>query len=309
VDSGEIGPRRQVFGRRGTATSGCVIVAAGPPGLAGHHPADRTAVNVGTLPLSPTPYGAGKAQRPLMAAGGGGAFVVVRAGESPVHGEGRQRACGARLEGGEVAGERRRAVACAERGAGAGTRDPAQAAQVGSGRSGPQVLGPAQPRLRPGHADGGVDAGQGQPRVTLSGRGRPVGRLRRAGAGRAAVPHRASRGASVGELPAVAGQGAQDPQARRHAASPGDRDGPRPGRSGRSQAGAGADLRGRLCAVLVRVSAGPPGSRRDRRGALLHDPLLRVDRGSRHRGVLGAIVTLPPRSWCWGRRGFRRREP
>ncbi len=68
-------------------------------------------MNVGTLPPSPTPCGAGKAQRPLMAAGGDGAFVVVGAGESPVHGEGRQRACSARLEGEEVAGEYRRFVA------------------------------------------------------------------------------------------------------------------------------------------------------------------------------------------------------
>src|SRR5215210_6758609 len=66
-----------------------------------------------------------------MVAGGGGAFVVVRAGESPVHGEGRQRACSARLEGEEVAGEYRRSAARAEGGAGPGTRDPAQAAQVG----------------------------------------------------------------------------------------------------------------------------------------------------------------------------------
>jgi len=33
---------------------------------------------------------------------GNGAAVVVRAGESPVHGEGRQRACSARLESEEV---------------------------------------------------------------------------------------------------------------------------------------------------------------------------------------------------------------
>jgi hypothetical protein len=66
----------------------------------GTEPADRTAVNVGTRPASPFCWG--EAQRRLMAPGGGGALVVVRAGESPVHGEGEQRACSARLEREEV---------------------------------------------------------------------------------------------------------------------------------------------------------------------------------------------------------------
>jgi hypothetical protein len=52
-------------------------------------------VNVGTTRWSPSPPscqdGGGKAHRRLMTAGWGGAFVVVRAGESPAHGEGRQQ--------------------------------------------------------------------------------------------------------------------------------------------------------------------------------------------------------------------------
>lgn len=69
----------------------------------GADPVKRTVVNVGTRPEPPRPLlGAGKAQRQPMARDGGGAFVVVRAGESPVHGEGRQWACGIRLERGEV---------------------------------------------------------------------------------------------------------------------------------------------------------------------------------------------------------------
>src|SRR5213075_2180267 len=56
----------------------------------GATPIDRTAVNVGTRPVAASPLGAGKAQRRLTPPGGGGASVVVRAGESPVHGEGRQ---------------------------------------------------------------------------------------------------------------------------------------------------------------------------------------------------------------------------
>jgi hypothetical protein len=52
-------------------------------------------VNVGTAWWSPgsscCQHGGGEAHRRLMAAGRGGACVVVRAGESPVHGEGRQQ--------------------------------------------------------------------------------------------------------------------------------------------------------------------------------------------------------------------------
>jgi AAA ATPase domain len=64
-------------------------------------PVKRTAVNVGTRPMSPRPLlGAGKTQRPLMALGGGVAPVVV-AGvttglggrESRLQGEGEQWAC------------------------------------------------------------------------------------------------------------------------------------------------------------------------------------------------------------------------
>jgi hypothetical protein len=49
---------------------------------------------------------------------------------------------------------------------------------------------------------------------------------------------------------------------------------PRPGRSGRPQAGAGADLRGRFPAVLLLIPARAPGPGRDRRGAPLRHPLL-----------------------------------
>jgi hypothetical protein len=67
----------------------------------GTDPAKRTAVNVGTRPVSPRPRsGAGKAQRRLMAPGGGIALVVVvgvttgRGGrESRLQGEGEQWAC------------------------------------------------------------------------------------------------------------------------------------------------------------------------------------------------------------------------
>lgn len=65
----------------------------------GADPDKRTAVNVGTRPVSPRPaIGAGKAQRQLMAPCGDGASAVVRAGESPAHGEGGQWACRFRLE-------------------------------------------------------------------------------------------------------------------------------------------------------------------------------------------------------------------
>ena len=66
----------------------------------GAAPVDRSAMNVGTTWGRP-PL-AGRFAVGCWPPGWGGAFVVVRAGESPAHGEGRQRTCGIRLEGGEV---------------------------------------------------------------------------------------------------------------------------------------------------------------------------------------------------------------
>jgi hypothetical protein len=57
----------------------------------GADPADRHVVNVGSVPAVPAELlGLGQAHRPLMPPGRGGGPVVVRAGESPVHGEGVQ---------------------------------------------------------------------------------------------------------------------------------------------------------------------------------------------------------------------------
>jgi hypothetical protein len=61
----------------------------------GADPVDRDVVNVGTVPVPPCPPpvgGGGQARCRLMAPGRGGGSVVVRAGESPVHGEGTQQA-------------------------------------------------------------------------------------------------------------------------------------------------------------------------------------------------------------------------
>ena len=61
----------------------------------GTDPVDRYMVNVGTISVSPNPPpsqgGGGQTRRRSMAWGWGGASVVVRARESRVHGEGRQR--------------------------------------------------------------------------------------------------------------------------------------------------------------------------------------------------------------------------
>lgn len=61
----------------------------------GADPANRHAVNVGTRSEPPFPpslqLGGGQAHRQLMAPTGGGGSVVVRVGESPIHGEGTQR--------------------------------------------------------------------------------------------------------------------------------------------------------------------------------------------------------------------------
>jgi hypothetical protein len=62
----------------------------------GADPVDRDVVNVGTVPVPPSPPpvagGGGQARCRLTAPGRGGGSVVVRAGESPAHGEGTQRA-------------------------------------------------------------------------------------------------------------------------------------------------------------------------------------------------------------------------
>jgi hypothetical protein len=62
----------------------------------GTDPVDRYIVNVGTVPLPPSlppsQGGSGQTHRWLTAWGWDGVFVVVRARESRVHGEGRQQA-------------------------------------------------------------------------------------------------------------------------------------------------------------------------------------------------------------------------
>jgi hypothetical protein len=61
----------------------------------GADPVDRDVVNVGTVPVLPwlpPSGGGGQARCRLMVPGRDGGSVVVRAGESPVHGEGTQRA-------------------------------------------------------------------------------------------------------------------------------------------------------------------------------------------------------------------------
>ena len=74
----------------------------------GASPVDWSVVNVGTIPGPPSPpvivAGGGQARRRLTAPEWGGAAVVVRARESRVHGEGRQRvrSCGTGMPGGRL---------------------------------------------------------------------------------------------------------------------------------------------------------------------------------------------------------------
>lgn len=96
----------EVAGRKATS-KGCGVGVARLPGnsWAPDSPTDQM-VNVGTTRWSPSlplgQSGGGKAHRRLMAAGWGGAFVVVRVRESRTHGEGRQqeRSLGTGMPGG-----------------------------------------------------------------------------------------------------------------------------------------------------------------------------------------------------------------
>ena len=64
-------------------------------------PVKRIMVNVGSAPCAPGRWWRpGKARCRLMGAGRGGVRVVVRAGESPVHGEGGQQDRGTRRRSG-----------------------------------------------------------------------------------------------------------------------------------------------------------------------------------------------------------------
>src|SRR5512142_2184555 len=114
MDTGRASGAREPFfaGRPAPGGDGCRPGACGewprdrhakPAGEElGTDPAKRTAVNVGTRPVPPRLFReAGKAQRQLMASGGGIALVVVagvtpgRGGrESRLQGEGEQWACG-----------------------------------------------------------------------------------------------------------------------------------------------------------------------------------------------------------------------
>ena len=78
------------------ARKACGVLAAMLSGEElGADPVDRDVVNVGTVPVPPSPPpagGVGQARCRLMAPGWDGGSVVVRAGESPAHGEGTQQA-------------------------------------------------------------------------------------------------------------------------------------------------------------------------------------------------------------------------
>jgi hypothetical protein len=104
----------------------------------GASPVERSAVNVGTIPISPSPppsqVGAGQARCRLSRPGWGGALVVVRGREAVHMAKGGSKFAALGVECQEVGGEHRRTVAHACRGQGAGTEDPDQAAPMGHRR-------------------------------------------------------------------------------------------------------------------------------------------------------------------------------
>ncbi|WP_276082661.1 transposase [Nonomuraea thailandensis] len=100
-------------------------------------------VNVGTARGRPSARAAspadGQVRCRLSAVGRGGGPVVVRAGESPAHGQGASKSAVRMLECQEDAGEYRRAGAGLAQGRAPGTGDPDQAAPVGGRRLGSPV--------------------------------------------------------------------------------------------------------------------------------------------------------------------------
>src|SRR5437879_1117167 len=85
--------------------------------------------------------------------------------------KGDSETAAAGMECQEDDGEYRRAVADSRRGRGSGTGDPDQAAPMGYRRPRSSVRRPRQPRLRPGHPHGGLEACQEQSRGAHGGRG------------------------------------------------------------------------------------------------------------------------------------------
>jgi hypothetical protein len=151
---------------------------------------------------------------------------------------------------------------------------------------------------------GGVVEGEGQPGgcgcrrgVDPGVRGEPYGE-----------PLQALESALLGELHAAAGEGGRDTETQRRVAGAGCAHGRRQGRADGRAPVLGTRGGARLPSGLVRVPAatfGPGG------GGALPGALLAIRLGDRSRSavVLGAIVTLPQRSWGWCRRGSRRRGP
>lgn len=91
----ELRSRPNAAGGEATRKACGVLVAMLQGEELGADPVDRDVVNVGTipaLPVPPPPGGGGQARCRLMAPGWDGGSVVVRAGESPAHGEGTQQA-------------------------------------------------------------------------------------------------------------------------------------------------------------------------------------------------------------------------
>jgi hypothetical protein len=96
LSHGEMTPKPTIdVGGEATVNACGVAVGEAAAAKLGADPADRCMVNVGTVPVLPFPASSqlvgGQAHRRLMTPGRGGGFVVVRARESRVHGEGTQQ--------------------------------------------------------------------------------------------------------------------------------------------------------------------------------------------------------------------------
>src|SRR5487761_937853 len=129
---------------------------------------------------------------------------------------------------------------------------PTPAIRGGQAVAGAALSCPVRPNLEEGRPSGGMGAGALESGSGRGGSGDPGGGRR---SWRGANARRSPRRAPSRSLPAVASAAEGHPEARWRRAATGHTDGPGPGGAAGGEAGVGADLRGGLSRLVVRLPA------------------------------------------------------